>query len=221
VSLGVVQTAYANGASREYVVAAAGLALPPVALAKTGVKFVHAEAVAYDVGIYFEANGHGTVLFHERFLARLTRALAAGAGAGEGAAPRALRRLFWASLLVNQAIGDALSDMLFAEAALALSGWGVARWDAIYEDRPSAQLKLKVRDRGAVRVCADETRVLEPRALQDRIDALVARAAPAGRAFLRPSGTEDIVRVYAEAADAAAAQRLAEGVIDAAREALA
>jgi hypothetical protein len=29
------------------------------------------------------------------------------------------------------------------------------------------------------------------------------------------------VRVYAEAADAAAAQRLAEGVIDAAREALA
>ena len=110
--------------------------------------------------------------------------------------------------------------MLFAEAALALSGWDVARWDAIYEDRPSAQLKLRVRDRGAVRVCADETRVLEPAPLQATIDALAARE-QGGRAFLRPSGTEDIVRVYAEAADAAAAQRLAEGVIAAAKEALA
>ena len=50
VSLGVVQTAYANGASRDFVVAAPprGLGLPAVALAKTGVKFVHAAAAAFD-----------------------------------------------------------------------------------------------------------------------------------------------------------------------------
>ena len=44
----------------------------PVAMAKTGVKFVHHEAEKYDVGIYFEANGHGTVLFKDKVLARLT-----------------------------------------------------------------------------------------------------------------------------------------------------
>lgn len=44
----------------------------PVAIAKTGVKFVHHEAEKYDVGVYFEANGHGTVLFKDKVLARLT-----------------------------------------------------------------------------------------------------------------------------------------------------
>ena len=44
----------------------------PVAMAKTGVKFVHHEAEKYDIGVYFEANGHGTVLFKVKVLARLT-----------------------------------------------------------------------------------------------------------------------------------------------------
>lgn len=43
----------------------------PIAVAKTGVKFVHHEADKYDVGVYFEANGHGTVLFKDKVLARL------------------------------------------------------------------------------------------------------------------------------------------------------
>jgi hypothetical protein len=33
-----------------------------VAVTPTGVKHLHEQAVRYDVGIYFEANGHGTVL---------------------------------------------------------------------------------------------------------------------------------------------------------------
>jgi phosphoacetylglucosamine mutase len=35
------------------------------------VKYLHPCAAAYDVGLYFEANGHGTVLFKPAFLARL------------------------------------------------------------------------------------------------------------------------------------------------------
>jgi hypothetical protein len=36
-----------------------------VAVAATGVKFLHHEALKYDIGVYFEANGHGTVLFRD------------------------------------------------------------------------------------------------------------------------------------------------------------
>ncbi len=61
----------------------------------------------------------------------------------------------------------------------------------------------------------DETRVVEPKALQDAIDALVSTV-DKGRAFVRPSGTEDVVRVYAEAATAEAADRLALDVAKAA-----
>ena len=56
-NLGMVQTAYANGGSTLY---AAELGIP-VACAKTGVKNLHHVALDYDVGVYFEANGHGTV----------------------------------------------------------------------------------------------------------------------------------------------------------------
>ncbi len=218
VSVGVVQTAYANGASSAYVAAALGL---PVRLAKTGVKFVHAAAAAFDVGVYFEANGHGTVLFHGAFAAKLAGAAALPEGAlgallpGGARAAAALRRLFWATRLVNQAVGDALSDALLVEAILTLKGWGVAQWDAIYEDLPSRQAKLAVADRAVVATVEDESRCTSPRALQDAIDALVA-ATPRGRAFVRPSGTEDVLRVYAEAATEDAANALCAAVADAA-----
>lgn len=33
----------------------------PVVCVPTGVKHLHHEAKKYDIGVYFEANGHGTV----------------------------------------------------------------------------------------------------------------------------------------------------------------
>jgi hypothetical protein len=35
------------------------------------VKYLHHEAKVFDIGIYFEANGHGTVLFKPSLLQRL------------------------------------------------------------------------------------------------------------------------------------------------------
>ena len=49
---------------------------------------------------------------------------------------------------------------------------------------------------------------MAPAALQAKIDALAA-SHKSGRAFVRPSGTEDVVRVYAEAATQDAADALA------------
>lgn len=62
--LGVVQTAYANGASTNYL-RQLGL---EVNFTPTGVKYLHEKAAEFDIGIYFEANGHGTVLFSESFM---------------------------------------------------------------------------------------------------------------------------------------------------------
>lgn len=61
--LGVVQTAYANGASTNYL-KQLGL---EVNFTPTGVKYLHEKAAEFDIGIYFEANGHGTILFSEDF----------------------------------------------------------------------------------------------------------------------------------------------------------
>lgn len=66
--VGIVQTAYANGGSTRYMRETLGLA---VALTPTGVKYLHHEAKRFDIGIYFEANGHGTVLFKPSLVQRL------------------------------------------------------------------------------------------------------------------------------------------------------
>jgi phosphomannomutase len=36
-----------------------------VACVPTGVKHLHHKALEYDIGVYFEANGHGTVIFSD------------------------------------------------------------------------------------------------------------------------------------------------------------
>lgn len=65
VKVAVVQTAYANGASTKYIKQVLGL---EVAVTPTGVKHLHKKGEQYDVGIYFEANGHGTILFRDSFV---------------------------------------------------------------------------------------------------------------------------------------------------------
>ena len=55
---GDVQTGYANSASTEYLKNLGA----KVESVPTGVKNMHHKAVEFDIGVYFEANGHGTVV---------------------------------------------------------------------------------------------------------------------------------------------------------------
>ncbi len=186
-SVGVVQTAYANGASTKYLEETVGC---EVAVTPTGVKHLHHAAHAFDAGIYFEANGHGTVLFKSSFLEQLRQATSESPAATE---------LLAVNGVINAAVGDAVSGILLVEAALRRKNWGLEQWSKLYTDLPSRQVKVRVADRSVISTTDAERRVAEPKALQDKIDELVAAAGPQARAFVRPSGTEDVVRVYAEA----------------------
>ncbi|KAJ9051267.1 hypothetical protein DSO57_1006189 [Entomophthora muscae] len=195
--VGVVQTAYANGSSTTYLRETLNV---PVACAKTGVKHLHHEAEKFDIGVYFEANGHGTVLFSPVSLEKIHSAMN----------PTALQTLTpaqadaMASLgsvvdLINQTVGDALSDMLLVEVVLAHRGWSLEEWDAAYIDLPNRLAKVVVQDRTIFSTTDAERKLTHPEGLQTKIDALVSKY-HSGRSFVRPSGTEDVVRVYAEAA---------------------
>eukprot|EP01018_Ginkgo_biloba_P022870 Gb_09988 [translate_table: standard] len=70
---------------------------------------------------------------------------------------------------------------------------------------------VKVADRTAVVTTDAETKVARPLGLQEAIDSEVAKYS-LGRAFVRPSGTEDVIRVYAEAITQEAADMLAQAV---------
>mgnify|MGYP002718949368 CR=1 FL=1 len=169
----------------------------PVTCVPTGVKYLHHAAQKYPIGVYFEANGHGTVLFSPDAITLLKNAQPSSP-----AESTAIKQLLAFSELINQAVGDALSDMLLVEAVLAHRGWGAAEWDAGYEDLPNKLMKLEVPDRTIFLTEDAERKLREPEGLQHLIDECV-RKVDMGRSFVRPSGTEDCVRIYAEAKSSA------------------
>ncbi|KAJ1657928.1 hypothetical protein IWQ61_002747 [Dispira simplex] len=190
--VGVVQTAYANGSSTSYLKEVLQV---PVTCAKTGVKHLHHEAEKFDIGVYFEANGHGTVLFNHPATQAINKAQARSPAQAE-----ALEQLKALVDLINQTVGDAFSDMLLVEVILTHRQWSPTQWDHAYTDLPNRLVKVVVEDRTIFKTTNADTILVEPARLQDRINDLVAKYR-CGRSFVRPSGTEDVVRVYAEAAN--------------------
>jgi phosphoacetylglucosamine mutase len=154
---------------------------------------LHHAAERYDIGVYFEANGHGTVLFSDETIDILSNY-----EPRSPAQDTATQNLLCLIDLINQAVGDAISDFLMVEVILAHRRWGPTEWDQGYEDLPNRLVKVNVKDRFAFKTEDAERRLVEPKGLQERVDAIV-RKFEKGRSFVRPSGTEDCVRVYAEA----------------------
>ncbi len=118
---------------------------------------------------------------------------------------------------INQTVGDALSDFLVVELILASRQMSIAEWNQLYTDLPCRQLKVTIKDRNVIRTTDAERRVCEPVQLQHEIDRMVYESnaqngTGCGRAFVRPSGTEDVVRVYAESSTQENADSLARQV---------
>uniref|UniRef100_A0A671X4G7 Phosphoacetylglucosamine mutase n=1 Tax=Sparus aurata TaxID=8175 RepID=A0A671X4G7_SPAAU len=204
--IAVVQTAYANGSSTRYLEDTMKVI---VRCTKTGVKHLHHAAQEFDIGVYFEANGHGTVLFSKAAQEKIQQ-LAENTGTDDER-KRAALLLQNTVNVINQTVGDAISDMLLIEAILAIKSMTVQQWDAIYSDLPNRQLKVKVSDRRVIDTTDAERRAVSPDGLQEAIDGLVKKYRQA-RSFVRPSGTEDVVRVYAEAETQESADDLAHEV---------
>jgi len=196
VTVGVVQTAYANGASTRHLVETLGSA--PVCV-PTGVKHLHHAAEQLDIGVYFESNGHGTALFSETTKKKIEDATIEALVQRSMPHVKALLALAHCQRCINPAVGDAMSGILLVEGIL--RRLKTTKLPRPYADLPSRQTKIVVPDRTKIKTEDAERRVREPKSLQDAIDeALRARAATDAsvRAFVRPSGTEDCVRLYVE-----------------------
>ncbi|XP_043578014.1 phosphoacetylglucosamine mutase isoform X2 [Bombus pyrosoma] len=190
--LGLVQTAYANGSSTDYI---SNVLQIPVACVSTGIKHLHNKALEFDIGIYFEANGHGTVLFKETTIETIKKAIINPKQSTNE--KKAASKLLNIINVINQTVGDAFSDMLLVETILHAKGWDIIEWEKMYKDLPNQQLKIKINDKNVITTTNAGRQCITPEGLQNEIDKVVSQYKK-GRSFVRPSGTEDIVRVYAE-----------------------
>ncbi|EOB11938.1 Phosphoacetylglucosamine mutase [Nosema bombycis CQ1] len=149
----------------------------------TGVKNFVKAARKYDIGIYFEPNGHGSVVFSNTAFKTFE--------SGDTTQHEILRIM---SQMFDPSIGDALANFLVFKALIKSA-------DTIktYQDYPSRLMTVKVKDKNLIQV-NKSNEVLIPTNLQELINSEAKKFN--GRSFVRPSGTEDLVRIYAESPNA-------------------
>ena len=98
----------------------------PVACVPTGVKHLHHKALDFDIGVYFEANGHGTVVYSQKAQDSINNA-------ASEAKTESAKKLKLIMDMTNQCVGDALSDMLLVESVLCAKGWDAQDWYLSYQ----------------------------------------------------------------------------------------
>ncbi|CCW72282.1 unnamed protein product [Phytomonas sp. Hart1] len=197
--VGIVLTGYSNGAVTRFIEETLKMKTYVTA---TGVKNLHPVAHKLDIGIYFETNGHGTVLFRDGLEKKLEGRISTQK------AEFIYLILKTVPLLLSQVCGDAIADILMCEVALDALQLSPLQWIQVYDARPSIQSRISLPDSSVITTTKVQTRVITPKGLQDEIDDIINsleqefpskdREQGMTRAFVRPSGTEPVVRIYAE-----------------------
>ena len=167
-NVAVIHTGYSNNSFVNFI---NKLGIKTICTA-TGVKNLHSEALNHDISIYFESNGHGTVLFNKSY---------------ENL--KDLEKFF------HPTIGDGIMDMLGILFILQETSLTMYEWDNMYTDNPYHLLKMKVFDKSCFETTRNELRLTKPMDFQQYIDTVCDEKT---RCFVRPSGTEDNIRIYVE-----------------------
>jgi phosphoacetylglucosamine mutase len=174
----VVTTGYSNSSSIKFLKSQGIESI----IVPTGVKYLHKEAHNHLISIYFESNGHGTMLHQKEAL--------------EGVSEHV--KLFLQ--LANLTVGDAVADLLLAEVSLRILQWNLDDWLGIYQDLPNVMIAVRSDMKDFIKNSWDQLEIVEPVEFADSVKVIMRDYVEKnGRTLVRPSGTEPIVRIYAEA----------------------
>lgn len=179
----IVHTAYSNGAaiqfwensnySHEY--------------ASTGTKHLHPIAEKADIGLYFETNGHGTLMVSDHFYQLLDSL--------ETTNPYVKLFRSWIDLS-NDLVGDAIRNVLLIEGSFMILGIHPNELLKLYYEFPYQNHKLYGYNKDKLKVAQEDRVIVEPENMNSQIQAITSELG--GRVILRASGTEDLIRLYIE-----------------------
>jgi phosphoacetylglucosamine mutase len=183
--IGVIYTGYSNGGFMKTINdLLLQLDLTKISsesvITPTGVKYLINEAKKYDISIYFESNGHGSVIINNH---------------------HDIKELIILKELFNSIIGDAimnLTGMIYIMQSLNILD-NLDNLIDIFDKKQSLTLKLNVKDKDIYKTNYNQTILVEPNDTVIKINKIMNSDKYIGcRILVRPSGTEDILRVYLE-----------------------
>ncbi|ELQ75649.1 Phosphoglucomutase/phosphomannomutase [Trachipleistophora hominis] len=141
--------------------------------ARTGIKNFIKKSKEYDIGVYNEPNGHGGIFFSKEEM-------------GDEEINNIIK-------MYRESIADPLANFLLLEY---LRKTRPALFEETYVPFPSRMLQVCVVDPTVV-VNSESLDVVEPVALRNVISNVMKNGK--GKVFVRPSGTENVIRIFCEA----------------------
>lgn len=166
--IAVIHTGYSNNSFINFI---NNLGIKTICTA-TGVKNLHSEALNHKISIYFESNGHGTILFNKSY-----------------------ENLKDLECFFHPTIGDGIMDMIGILFILQELNFTIYEWNDLYVDNPYYLFKMKVFNKSCFDTTKNELRLTKPLDFQKYLDTICDEKI---RCFVRPSGTEDYIRIYVE-----------------------
>ncbi len=192
--IGYIMTVLANKSAEKYVEKELKL---PVERTKVGDKYTRAGAERFDIGVYYEASGHGAVHFSDK-----AKGLIKNATTTTGAEERAKIILLAIMNMQNEACGDGIRNSLLVKALMELEGWNIEDIDGLYEDYPKILVYISIENKNALKTKNDlGLEVIEPLVVKEKISKIMEDLEGGYEHVTRPSGTEPIIRVQVQGTD--------------------
>ncbi|KAK1444121.1 phosphoacetylglucosamine mutase [Babesia gibsoni] len=210
IRFGLLINPYANGSARKYIekmikeynTTIAGVKWNLV-ICRVGIKHMQAKVPNYDVALFYEANGHGNVVFNKK------------CALFKNPEKCPYKKLIeYIAVMFSSPLGDAMNNSIFIEMALKVMRLTYEDVRQYYDELAYVNLSVRIptSKRRMFKATAGNDIILEePKVLQKFIEEETAKVRGA-RAFVRPSGTESLCRVYAEAPTEEEAQKLAKDI---------
>lgn len=144
-----------------------------VKITGTGMKNLINESKKYKNVVYYENNGHGSASLEKEII------LSNGD-----------------KLIYNNIIGDGIYNVFSIFQILEEINMDIEGWYNLYKKIPSYQFKISSEKLPELQMDEIGNRVIKPLYIQQYLDAISDKYQ--GRVFIRPSGTEPVIRFYCE-----------------------
>ncbi|EKX73447.1 phosphoacetylglucosamine mutase, putative [Theileria equi strain WA] len=203
-SVGVLQTRYSNGAITAYIHSliskwnseSSGIEWHHEFF-NSGVKHAQRAAKKYDLSVYYEKNGHGAIVSRVNTFestCSCLNELSSKENNGNREILSSVLRLFYPG-------GDAIVNSLVFELALKVLDMSIYDCVRLYTDLPFMNTRYEIPKHIMTRFSTsidNDSVLVRPKEFQESLESQV-QLYDGARAFVRPSGTENILRIYVEA----------------------